>query len=137
MTNLNTPIREQKSGKRTRFILGGAAIVATIGWLIFSNIGGATTPYIPVGEVVAAGPSDRLVRAVGNARDIVWDPSALLLRFDIADESGSLPVTYKGVRPDLLVEGTRTVVEGKYQADGTFQATRLLTQCPSKYEEEK
>jgi cytochrome c-type biogenesis protein CcmE len=136
MTDLNAPTQQRASGKRTRFVVGGAAILAVIAWLILSNIGAATTPYVPVGEVVAAGPSDRLVRAVGDAQAIAWDAEALLLRFEIADDSGSLSVTFKGVRPDLLVEGTRTVVEGKYLADGTFQASQVLTQCPSKYQEE-
>jgi len=27
------------------------------------------------------------------------------------------------------------VVEGKYAADGTFQADNLLAQCPSRYED--
>jgi cytochrome c-type biogenesis protein CcmE len=57
------------------------------------------------------------------------------LRFEITDERESLSVEYKGVRPDLLVEGTRTVVEGRYTPGGIFQATKVLLKCPSKYEE--
>ncbi|HIP95627.1 MAG TPA: cytochrome c maturation protein CcmE, partial [Anaerolineae bacterium] len=57
-------------------------------------------------------------------------------RFDIADDSGSLPVLYKGVRPDMLRDGVQAVVEGKYTASGVFEATSVLLKCPSKYAEE-
>ncbi len=111
-------------------------IVAVIGWLVLSNVLGSTTPYLEVTQVKAAGPSERLVRAVGVARAIEWDPQAMLLRLVLADDEEHLTVEYKGVRPDLLVDGTRAVVEGKYTTSGIFQATKLLLKCPSKYEEQ-
>lgn len=126
----------RRASRRLRFIVGGAIIVAVIGWLVLSNVLGSTTPYLEVTEVKAAGPSERLVRAVGVARAIEWDPQATLLRFEISDDEELLAVEYKGVRPDLLVEGTRTVVEGRYTASGIFRATKVLLKCPSKYEEE-
>ncbi len=127
---------KRRASRRLRFVAGGAIIVAVIGWLVLSNVLGSTTPYLEVTDVKAAGPSERLVRAVGVARAIEWDPRAMLLRFEIADDEEFLAVEYKGVRPDLLVDGTRTVVEGRYGTSGIFQATKVLLKCPSKYEEE-
>ncbi len=126
----------RRASRRLRFIAGGAIIVAVIGWLVLSNVLGSTTPYLEVTQVKAAGPSERLVRAVGVARAIEWDPQAMLLRLVLADDEEHLTVEYKGVRPDLLVDGTRAVVEGKYTTSGIFQATKLLLKCPSKYEEQ-
>ena len=119
-----------------RFIVGGAIIVAVIAWLVLSNVLGSTTPYLEVTELKAAGPSERLVRAVGVARAIEWDPQAMLLRLELADDEEHLMVEYKGVRPDLLVDGARAVVEGQYTANGIFRATKVLLKCPSKYEEQ-
>ena len=137
MPSPQVQIHSWRKSRRVRFIVSGAIILLVIGWLVLSNIGGASTPYLTVGEVLAAGPADRLVRAVGNAHAILWDPQAVMLRFEIADDSGSLPVLFKGVRPDLLVEDARAVVEGRYLTGGTFQATKVLLKCPSKYQEEK
>lgn len=126
----------RRANKRLRFIAGGAIIVVVIGWLVLSNVLESTTPYLEVTEVKAAGPSERLVRAVGVAHAIEWDPQAMLLRLELSDAEEHLTVEYKGVRPDLLVDGTRAVVEGKYTPSGIFRATKLLLKCPSKYEEQ-
>jgi len=136
MAGLQSTIQTKRTSGRLRFFVGGAIIALVIAWLILSNIGHSTTPYLTVGEVIAEGPSGRLVRAVGIAREIDWDPQAMVLHFEIEDESGSLPVAYKGTRPDLLTDGARTVVEGKYNTDGIILAAKVLLKCPSKYEEQ-
>lgn len=130
--------QEKRVGGRTRFIIGGAIIVAVVGWLIYSNIGSSSTHYLTVQELVAGGPSERIVRATGLVigKTIDWNPQQMMLRFEIADDSGSLPVLYKGPRPDLLEDGTQAVVEGKYMASGVFEANSVLLKCPSKYVEE-
>lgn len=116
-------------------IIGSVIVVAVIVWLLMSNVLGSTTPYLEVSQIRDAGPSPRLVRAVGNATQIKWDAQESVLRFQISDEGASLPVVFAGVRPDLLVEGSRAVAEGRYTSSGLFEASKLLLQCPSKYEE--
>ena len=56
------------------------------------------------------------------------------LRFIMTDGQQDLPVSYVGVVPDSFKAGGQTVVEGKLDPEGTFQATTLLAKCPSKYE---
>jgi cytochrome c-type biogenesis protein CcmE len=120
------------------FLIGGAIILVVIGWLIFSNAQGSTAYYLTVEEVMSQGPSDRMVRVSGLVvgETVDWDPQQMTLRFEIADEGGSLPVIYKGVRPDMFQDGAQAVVEGKYATKGVFEATSLLLKCPSKYLEE-
>jgi cytochrome c-type biogenesis protein CcmE len=122
---------------RSRFIFGGAIIVLAVGYLIVSSIGGSTAYYLTVGEVKAQGPSERTVRVAGTvgAETIEWNAQELLLKFQIADDSGSLAVIYNGPRPDMLRDGADAVVEGKYTEEGSFEANNLLLKCPSKYEE--
>jgi len=121
-----------------KFIIGGAIILLVVGWLIYSNIEGSTAYYLTVGELMAGGPSDRMVRVSGLVvgQTIDWDPQEMTLRFEIADESGSLPVLYEGIRPDMLQDGAQAVVEGKHTPSGLFEATAVLLKCPSKYAEE-
>jgi cytochrome c-type biogenesis protein CcmE len=122
---------------QSKFIFGGAIIVLAVGYLIVSSIGGSTAYYLTVEEVRAAGPSERTVRVAGNVigETIKWSAQELMLRFDIADASGSLAVIYHGPRPDMLQDGAEAVVEGKYIEGGSFEADSLLLKCPSKYEE--
>jgi len=128
----------KKAGRRMKFIIGGAIIVLVTGWLIYSNIESSSAYYLTVEELMTTGPSDRMVRVTGLVvgQTIDWDPQQMILRFDITDDSGSLPVLYKGVRPDMLGDGVQAVVEGKYTASGIFEATSVLLKCPSKYTEE-
>ncbi len=50
--------------------------------------------------------------------------------------SGTVPVQYTGILPDMFAEGRDVIVEGTYGAGGTLHARTLLTSCPSKYEAE-
>ena len=58
-----------------------------------------------------------------------------MLRFKLADDSGSLAVIYNGLRPDMLRDGAEAIVEGKYIEGEFFEANNLLLKCPSKYED--
>jgi cytochrome c-type biogenesis protein CcmE len=49
------------------------------------------------------------------------------------DDKGRVPVVFKGIVPDLFVEGSGAVAEGKRRADGTFVADNLLAKHDEKY----
>jgi cytochrome c-type biogenesis protein CcmE len=123
---------------RLKFVIGGGIILLVLGWLVFSNIEGASARYLTVDELLVQEPSDRIVRVSGIVvgETIDWDPQQLILRFEIADEGGSLPVVYEGVRPDMFRDSAQAVVEGKYSSSGVLEASTLLLKCPSKYVEE-
>jgi cytochrome c-type biogenesis protein CcmE len=126
------------AGGRLKFFIGGAIIFVVLAWLIVTNIGGASAQYLSVEELLAQGPSDQMVRVSGLVlgETIDWDPQRLVLRFEMADESGSIPVMYEGARPDMFRDGAQVVVEGKHSSNDVFQANALLLKCPSKYVEE-
>ena len=124
--------------RRLPYLAGGVVIILVVGWLLFTSIESATAPYRTVTELLAEGPSDRIVRATGTVvgETIIWDEEELVLQFDISDDGGSISIDYHGTRPDLLEDGTEAVVEGRYQGEGRFAAAAILLKCPSKYEEE-
>ena len=68
-------------------------------------------------------------------QSIIWEARDLVLQFEIADESGSLPVVYHGSRPDVFRDGAEVVIEGQHTVRGAFEAQTLLLKCPSKHEE--
>ena len=64
------------------------------------------------------------------------DNTGLVHRFAIEEGGQTVPVVYRDIVPDTFEDRADAVVEGHFDADGTFQATFLMAKCPSKYEAE-
>ena len=128
--------RKGLSGRQLKFLIGGLIIVAAVGYLIFAASGSAAY-YITIGELWEQDVSRRNVRVSGFVigESIEWDARDMRLQFEIEDESGRMPVLYSGARPDMFRDGAEVVVEGKLNAEYSFEARTMLLQCPSKYEE--
>jgi cytochrome c-type biogenesis protein CcmE len=130
--------RKGLNGRQTKFLIGGIIIALTVGYLIFNAASGSAAYYMTVSELEDQGPSTRNVRVAGKVvgESIVWEPRDLQLAFNVLDDSGQLPVVYKGARPDMFRDGAEVVLEGRYTAEGVFEARTMLLKCPSKYEGE-
>ncbi len=135
-TPLRLTVHRARWRRRLPYLAGGVVIFVVVGWLLYTNIESATAPYLTVTELLAEGPSDRIVRVRGPVvgKTVAWNAEELLLQFDLADDSGSIKVDYHGTRPDLLEDGIEAVVEGRYRGEGQFEATAILLKCPSRYE---
>jgi len=124
-----------------KFIIGGVVVVAVIGILIATSFSGSTSDYLTIAEVIALEPDQaRDSRVAGEIvpNSIEWSTRDLHLTFTIEDETGTLPISYHGPQPDMLVDAVEAVVVGKYDpAAQAFEAEELLMKCPSKYEEEE
>src|SRR5215469_2069354 len=57
----------------------------------------------------------------------------LSVRFEVADGSAKLPVTYKGILPDLFREGQGVVAEGALDPSGVFRADTVLAKHDENY----
>ena len=55
------------------------------------------------------------------------------VNFMVGDGEAIVPVTYRGITPDLFVEGSGVVAEGRLAADGTFVADNLLAKHDENY----
>jgi cytochrome c-type biogenesis protein CcmE len=53
-----------------------------------------------------------------------------------SNSSVKLPIVYNGIKPDMFAVERDVIVDGELR-QGTFYASKLLTQCPSKYEAPK
>ena len=127
--------------KKKRYWIGGLIVLAAIGFLGFRAFAGAATYYYTVGEVLAKGSSmhGQTVRVEGTVIDgsIQRLSAGRVLKFSVSDNtsgSQSLPIVYSGIVPDTFSAGNVAVVQGVLGADGTFQATQLMTKCPTKYQ---
>ncbi len=117
-----------------KFVLAGGIVLLAFVYLIVTGLNLGTAYYLTVGELRTSGPTISPVRVSGNVvpGSIVRDGTHL--QFKIADSTGSLPVAYSGVVPDIFGDNIQVVVEGRPDAAGTFQASTLLAKCPSKFQ---
>jgi cytochrome c-type biogenesis protein CcmE len=61
------------------------------------------------------------------------DGSSAEVSFQVTDGKSSIPVTYKGILPDLFREGQGVVVLGAARSDGTFRASEVLAKHDETY----
>jgi cytochrome c-type biogenesis protein CcmE len=124
-----------------KFVIGGAVVVVVIGVLIATSFSGSTSDYLTIAEVKALEPEqNRDSRVAGEIvpDSVEWSTRDLHLTFEIEDGTGTLPISYHGPQPDMLVDAVEAVVVGKYDpAADVFVADELLMKCPSKYEEKE
>lgn len=70
-----------------------------------------------------------------NEESIKWDADKILLEFEIYDEDQeALLVSHEGIKPDNFSDGIIVIVQGFLDENGVFQAEKVQTKCPSKYE---
>jgi cytochrome c-type biogenesis protein CcmE len=57
----------------------------------------------------------------------------LAVNFSVADGAATLPVSFKGILPDLFREGQGVVAEGAIDASGVFRADTVLAKHDETY----
>jgi cytochrome c-type biogenesis protein CcmE len=127
-------------------VIGAIVVILVLGGFLgvgFSSslFGESASEYLTIAEVKALGPEQtRNTRVVGEivSDSVEWSTRDLHLTFTIEDETGTLPISYHGPQPDMLVDAVEAVAIGKFDTDAqTFEAEELLMKCPSKYEEKE
>ena len=89
--------------------------------------------YTPSEVAEKSLPAGRAMRLGGLVEDGSVTRSGETIAFKITDLKASLPVTYKGVLPDLFREGQGVVAEGAFGKDGVFQARQVLAKHDETY----
>jgi len=123
--------------RRSRFIVGGIVILAALSYLIYTGMREAAVYFVTPSELKAQEkPSkDRFLRMGGMVvqGSLQKDLTNLTYRFQITDGKETIPVYFRGVPPDLFSEGKGAVVEGRFGADGVFQATIIMAKHSEEY----
>lgn len=122
--------------KRFAFIGLGLVVLGVATVLILnafqSNLVFFFTPTQVVnGEV----PQGRSFRIGGMVEDgsLVRENDGLTVRFIVTDTAKRVPVTYKGILPDLFKEGKGAVAQGKLDGEGIFVASEVLAKHDENY----
>lgn len=122
--------------QRLMFILGGVAIVAAAAGLVLfalkDNVSLYFTPTQVFNKEAPQGHSFRIGGLV-EAGSVKREGDGLTVHFSITDTSKNMPVTYKGILPDLFKEGKGVVAQGKLRGDNVFYADEVLAKHDENY----
>lgn len=126
-----------------RLVIGVGVIVLAIAYLLVNGLRDNMAYYLEVHEVLdrQASLADQRVRMGGNIVNgtLLSNNTTLERNFVLEQGGASVPVTYTGPVPDIFGDydpeinsQVLVIVEGQIHSDGTFHATSLQAQCPSR-----
>jgi len=120
--------------KRALMIVGALATLAIAAVLILNALNSNIALYVTPSEVAAGkAPKGQTFRIGGMVKDGSLKRDELVVHFIITDLVKEIPVSYKGILPDLFKEGKGAVVQGKLDPDGKFVASEVLAKHDENY----
>ena len=128
-----------KKNKKISIAISVFLIVGAFAYIAFSSFGESMIYYKTVDELLAdkGRYTEQPVRINGVLvpDSIRQKPGTNQYRFQIAKKNMVLEVAYAGVLPDVMSSDQEMVVQGVYSTQkDLFEATEILTKCPSKHE---
>lgn len=122
--------------RKQKNMLGIGIVVILMLYLSAQSFSNSLSFYYEVGEFVQKTDSinGKAVNVNGTIvkGSTVWEPENARLTFKLADNNASITVVSNEGMPGNYKEGIPAVVTGFF-INGTFQATQVVTKCPSKY----
>lgn len=124
--------------KHQRLILAVIALVALIAsGLLFAWASRDTVSYFYTPTTLAKGDvkPGEAIRLGGMVQPLSIKRAAdgVSLNFVVQDQTNQQAVFYRGITPDLFVEGSGVVADGRMRADGVFVADNLLAKHDENY----
>lgn len=121
--------------RRLTIIGGSLAVLAIAAALVLNAMRDSivffSTPTMVTEKHIQPGKRFRLGGLVQPGSLLHGDDMAIT--FQVADGSAQLPVSYKGILPDLFREGQGVVAEGALDASGVFRADTVLAKHDENY----
>ena len=124
--------------KQQRLVLAGLAVLAIAGasGLALSALKDQAAFFYAPGDIRKQGlPLGHAVRLGGMVEggSIRKQADGVTIKFVVTDGVATVPVTFRGITPDLFRERSGVVAEGENHPDGSFTATNLLAKHDEKY----
>jgi len=141
----DTEMKKEEDELKAKIGIITAILMIGVALLIFAGVKRTGVYHLTVAELASQRYSLDEDSIKINGRIVVnstqWDSSKPELSFSIADtsdESKTVSITYLGFKPDSYRENQTVVIEGRYEPDkNLIIASKIMTQCPSKYESDK
>ena len=124
--------------KHQRLVLVILAILAVLGAVLLAMWGlqdRAAYFYTPADIAAGKAAPGKAMRLGGMVEkgSVERDADGVTTRFVVEDGDARVPVTYRGIVPDLFREGSGVVAEGKLGANKTFVADNILAKHDERY----
>ena len=128
------------SRKQLKFILGPGIIVLALVWIGYSALQQTGAYFQTVSELYAMADTlgEARLKVAGEVVPGSIQKSLHQVDFVISEGDQFLTVHYVGTDPlpDTFRDYAEAVVDGEYDGNGVFTATKLQAKCASKYERE-
>jgi cytochrome c-type biogenesis protein CcmE len=122
--------------KRLAIIAAGVAAIAVAAALVLNAFQSNLVFFFSPSQIAAGeAPKDRAFRVGGMVQtgSVKRQGDGLTVEFIVTDTAKSIPVTYKGILPDLFREGKGVVAQGRLGTDGVFRADEVLAKHDENY----
>ncbi|HEU0284433.1 MAG TPA: cytochrome c maturation protein CcmE [Sphingomicrobium sp.] len=124
--------------KHQRLVLVILALLAVLGAVLLAMWGlkdRAAYFYTPADVAAGRATPGKAVRLGGMVEhgSVRREADGVTTRFIVEDGQARVPVTYRGILPDLFREGSGVVAEGKLAADRSFVADNILAKHDERY----
>jgi len=122
--------------KKLLWVLGGLALLGVASALVLNALkSNLNYFYSPTQVSKHEAPANRSFRLGGLVVEgsLKRQKDGLTVDFIITDTANNIPVSFKGILPDLFKEGKSVVAQGKLNAEGRFVADEVLAKHDENY----
>ncbi|MFW5998547.1 MAG: cytochrome c maturation protein CcmE [Bacillota bacterium] len=112
-------------------------------FLVYINFEKSVSYYYTLPEVIALEDSKHSSMKNSNIRikgqlereSIEYNRENKRLKFVLKEDDALLQVEYEGDKPDYFSHSREIIIEGKLKDNRRFEADKIMSTCPSQYEE--
>jgi cytochrome c-type biogenesis protein CcmE len=122
--------------KRLTTVIAGLLLLGAAAALVLTALKENLVYFKSPTKILAEPPTNnRSIRLGGLVEEGSLERQAdgVTVLFAITDLANSVPVTYKGILPDLFREGQGVITQGKLGPDGVFLADEVLAKHDETY----
>lgn len=122
--------------KRGLIIVGGLAVLGVASALVLNAFKDNLVFFFSPSQVAThEAPLNRNFRLGGLVEkgSVKRSSDSLAVHFIVTDGAKTIPVTYKGLLPDMFREGKGVVAQGRLDKDGVFRADQVLAKHDENY----
>jgi cytochrome c-type biogenesis protein CcmE len=129
---------------KSRFYIGLVGVALVVTYLVWTGVSETMVYYLTPTELVAKVADDPSFHDVGvkvSGRVVpgTYEKGSGELEHhfvvrDLEHEDVCIPVVYREILPYTFTDDVEVVLEGRFNENGVFEATNVLTKCGSRYE---
>jgi len=128
-------MRQKRKQRLILVVLIVIGVATTVGFSLLALQKNINLFYSPTQVKAGEPPLDHSFRLGGLvvAGSVKRANQDLTVQFNLTDTANIVPVSYKGILPDLFREGQGIIAQGRLRSDGMFVADQVLAKHDENY----